>query len=267
MRAFTKQRGIFAARIAALHFAISLLVAAVLALLLFGLWYPSPYRALMGSFKLFWLVVGVDVCCGPLLTFILSDPAKKRRERWLDYSLVVLIQIGAFAYGVHGVYVARPVVLAFETDRLRALAPLDIKRDELALAPPQYRQLPRRGVLEVATRRSRGGTDTVDAVTGALDGYDIGQRPSWWIPYGDGKAEMKKRAKPLTQLLARTTASERDALRQAAEKTGFSVADLFYLPLTSPRSTGWTAILNAAMEMVAAAPVDAFPAAPRKEKK
>ena len=106
MTPFIRQRGRFAARIAALHFAISLLVAASLALLVFFLWYPDPYRALMGSFRLFSLVVAVDVCCGPLLTFVLSSPAKKPRERRLDYSLVALIQLGALAYGLHGVYLS-----------------------------------------------------------------------------------------------------------------------------------------------------------------
>ena len=261
MTHFIRQRGRFAARIAALHFAISLLVAASLALLVFFLWYPHPYRALMGSFRLFWLVVAVDVCCGPLLTFVLSSPAKKRRERWLDYSLVALIQLGAFAYGLHGVYLSRPVVLVFETDRLRALAPLDIKRDELAQAPLGYRRLPWRGVLQVAARRPRDAGETLDAIEQAMRGYDVGQRPSWWIPYGAAQAELRRRARPLAELLDRVNADEREALRRAAA-TASPLAELFYLPLTSPRSTGWTAILNADRALIAAAPVDAFSAPP-----
>lgn len=265
MTSVIRQRGRFAARIAALHFTLSLLVAAALALLVFLLWYPDPYRGLMGSFHLFWLVVGVDVCSGPLLTFVLSSPTKKRRERWLDYSLVALIQLGAFAYGLHGVYLARPVVLVFESDRLRALAPPDIKQDELAQAPEGYRRLPWHGVLKVAARPARNGAETLDAIEQAMRGYDIGQRPSWWMPYGDARAALRQSARPLTSLLDRVDGPAREALRRAATKTGLPSAQLFYLPLTSPRSSGWTAILNRDMEMIAAAPVDAFPKPTNKE--
>ena len=60
----------------------------------------------------------MDVVCGPLLTLVLASPRKSRRERWLDFSLIGLIQLAALAYGMHSVWVARPVALVFEVDRL-----------------------------------------------------------------------------------------------------------------------------------------------------
>ena len=53
---------------AGIHLLISLFVAALAAVLVFGLWYPNPYRDLSGGRTLFSMVVGVDVVLGPLIT-------------------------------------------------------------------------------------------------------------------------------------------------------------------------------------------------------
>jgi hypothetical protein len=53
----------------AAHFALSLLVAALAAALVFGVWYPYPYREISGGRELFFIIVAVDVVMGPLLTF------------------------------------------------------------------------------------------------------------------------------------------------------------------------------------------------------
>jgi hypothetical protein len=60
------------------------------ALLVFGIWYPSPWRQLLGVAGVFGLVVGVDLVCGPLLTLVLASPKKSRKERWVDLSLELI---------------------------------------------------------------------------------------------------------------------------------------------------------------------------------
>ena len=108
----------FAARYALRHLLLSLLVALASAAVVFGLWYPAPYRQMLQVGHIYLLVLVVDVVCGPLLTLIVASPRKSRRERWLDFSLIGAIQLAALAYGMYSVWVARPAVLAFESDRL-----------------------------------------------------------------------------------------------------------------------------------------------------
>ena len=81
-------RWCFAARYASRHLLISLLIALASAAVVFGLWYPAPYRAMLGVGAIFGLVLVVDVVCGPLLTGVVASPRKSRRERWLDFSLI-----------------------------------------------------------------------------------------------------------------------------------------------------------------------------------
>ena len=103
----------FAARYALRHLLLSLLVALASAAVVFGLWYPAPYRQMLQVGHIYLLVLVVDVVCGPLLTLIVASPRKSRRERWLDFSLIGAIQLAALACGMYSVWVARPAVLAF----------------------------------------------------------------------------------------------------------------------------------------------------------
>lgn len=249
----------FAAKIAGIHFGLSVLVAFLLALLVFFVWYPFPYRDLMGSFRLFWLVVGIDICCGPLLTLILSSPTKSLRERVIDMSLVVLIQLAAFAYGMYSVYAARPVVLVFEVDRLRVLSALDILHDELPQAPEGYRELPKFSMLKVATKISTTAEEKKINVEYAMMGYDLGQRPSLWLPYEQVKPKIMRQARSLGTDSKLLSTLEQEKLALTLKKEGLTLEQrLFYLPLTSSRSLDWLAILDEDMQVLSAVEIDAF---------
>ena len=67
-------------RAAAIHLALSALVAMLAGVLVFALWYPFPYRDVSGGSELFRLVVAVDVVLGPLITFAVFNRAKPRKE-------------------------------------------------------------------------------------------------------------------------------------------------------------------------------------------
>lgn len=248
----------FAYHLTGIHFTISLLISIILAALVFLLWYPYPYRSMMGSFKLFFLVVSVDVVCGPLLTFILASPYKKRSALILDLILIAAVQLSAFAYGLYSVYEARPVALVYEKDRLRVLANVDIYRPELSEAPDGYQEIALFGIWQLGTREISKGDDTIELLEFALQGYDIAQRPSWWIPYEAAKEQMRQHAKPIEQLLHKASDMNQNQLNKIADKNRINLEELWYLPLTSPNSYNWTAILDKNMRFLDAIPLESF---------
>jgi len=73
-----------------IHLAISLGVAALAALLVFGLRYPYPYREISGGRTLFMLVACVDVALGPLITLIIFSQSKPRRKLMMDFTVIGL---------------------------------------------------------------------------------------------------------------------------------------------------------------------------------
>ena len=247
----------YAARYALRHLGISVAVALFFAAIVFGLLYPAPYRAMLGVGPFFLLILTVDVVCGPLLTLILASPKKMRRERWLDFGLIGLIQALALLYGLHSVWVARPVVLAFEVDRLVLVKANEIESADLANAPEGLRRLPWWGVLKAGTRRAANSAELVESVERGLAGISLAQQPGWWMPWAQATEGMAVRAKPVAELLVRRPADS-EVLQKAIHASGLPVNDLRYLPLTSSKTLDWIALLDNQMNLVGYAPVDGF---------
>ncbi len=247
----------FASRFALRHLLLSLLIAAVSAAVVFGLWYPMPWRAMLGVGAIYGLILAVDVVCGPLLTLVLASPSKSQRERWLDFSLIGLIQLLALAYGLHSVWVGRPAVLGFEVERLAVVTANEIEADRLAEAPAGLRRLPWWGVQRVGTRQPKDSADMLRSVELGLSGVSLVMQPGWWLPWQDALPAMQARAKPLAELMARRPEAA-DALRRAARDSGLPPEQLRYLPLTSHKTLDWVALLDAQMNLVGWAPVDGF---------
>jgi hypothetical protein len=117
------------------HFGLSLLVGAIVALLVFTIWFPYPYRELAGGRELFMLVMAVDIVCGPLLTFVLFSPTKPKKELTTDISLIAVIQILALCYGIWTVWQVRPLFLVQDADRFNIISAANIEAKDLELLP------------------------------------------------------------------------------------------------------------------------------------
>jgi len=100
-----------------IHLALSLLIFGGLFALLLFFWYPEPYFTASGGWQGLKIVAMVDIVLGPLLTLVVYNPAKPRRELLQDYSFIVLLQLAALGWGVYTVYQNRPVVAAWWDDR------------------------------------------------------------------------------------------------------------------------------------------------------
>ena len=96
-----------------MHLLFSLLLVLVgFALLL--MWYPAWLFWSDGGIQVLWLLVGVDLILGPALTFVVYNPKKSVRERILDLSLIIVIQLGAFGYGMYQAYDQRSLTLWYD---------------------------------------------------------------------------------------------------------------------------------------------------------
>ena len=190
------------ARAAGLHLLISAAVAAVAAALVFGLWYPGIYRLASGGRDLFLLVTSVDVILGPLLTFAVFNLAKGWKHLRRDLAVIGVIQAAALVYGLHTVYVVRPVAMAFEVDRFRVIAAADVHLPELPKAPPEYRTLPLAGPWLLGTRKPAPGAEHNDAIDMGLQGIDRANRPLFWQPYADSIEDVLAKSRPVSVLLA-----------------------------------------------------------------
>lgn len=100
----------------AIHLIISLIIFIILAYQIYYVWYPQPYFSVDGGWQGMRIIAAVDLVLGPLITFVIFDWSKKRREILFDLSIIVVIQIGALVYGVATTYGQRPVAIVLSGD-------------------------------------------------------------------------------------------------------------------------------------------------------
>ena len=237
------------------HLMISAAVAGLGAVLVFGLWYPGPFRLMAGGRELFLLVVSVDVVIGPLLTFAVFNMAKGWSHLRRDLAVIGLIQTAALVYGLYTVYAARPVAMVFEVDRFRLVTASNVADDELPKAPPEYRELSLTGPLLLGTRRPQVGEERNDALFKGLAGVDIGSRPLFWQSYEQSRADAVVRSRPLALLLEQYPKQAAD-LRQSLTAMRADEATGRFLPVMA-RGT-FVAVLDNTGAVLGYLPLDGF---------
>ena len=252
------QRLISALRAGFLHLLLSLGVAFFVAGLVFLVWYPWPFSELVGGRGLFFILVGVDVVCGPLLTLILWNPKNPRREVCIDIGLVVTIQAVALVYGLHTVVQARPVHLVFEVDRLRLITAAEIAPEDLPLAPPHLRTLPWTGPTLIGVRPPRDSEEKLRSINLSIAGLEPSLRPGWWQDYALNKDEVLGRARSI-DVLYEARPQQRLQIEAAIRDAQRPESDLCWLPLTSARNMEWVVFLDRVTALpLAYAHVDGF---------
>lgn len=244
---------------AIVHLGFSIFVALLTAFLVFGVWYPFPFRGLAGGSVLFGILIVVDLVCGPLLTAVVFNPKKPRRELVADLSLIATIQLLALVYGVYSIGVARPVFVAFEVDRFVAVSASQIDTAELPFAQPSLQSLSWTGPKLIGTRTSKDGPETLLSIELSLRGKEPSVRPGWWQDFELNRAEAIKRMKPLRDLMDNHAPEVRKTIDKVVEKIDVPVGGLFYLPLVSQHSLDdWIVVLDETASIVTYAPVGGF---------
>lgn len=244
-------------RFSSIHLAWSLVVALAAAALVFGLWYPAPYRSLSGGLHLFSLLVVVDVMLGPLATAVVSKPDKSVRAWRTDITVIALLQCAALGYGLWTLHQARPVYMAFELNRFRVVHAVDVPTEWLAKAPADFRELPLTGPSWLAVRQPTGAQEFLDATVAALQGVHLAFQPELWIPYEQALDRVRQEAKPLNEWIAREPQRQQTFL-QALEPHGLTASEVVYLPLLG-RTEFWTMLLHAkTLKPLAYLPIDPY---------
>jgi hypothetical protein len=239
------------------HFALSVAVAAMAAALVFGLWYPYPYREISGGRELFFLIVAVDVVMGPLLTFAVFNRKKPMKELKRDLFIIVVLQLAALGYGLWTVFVSRPVHLVHEYDRFRVVHAIEVDPILLDKAPLALRSLPVTGPGLVSLREFRDDNEKTDFTLAALGGVPLAARPELWQDYEKAAKLVITESKALAQLKTKFPA-EIAQIDQAVRSTGRAEAALRYVPMVG-RKTFWTVLVDGTTtQPLAFLPIDSF---------
>jgi hypothetical protein len=239
-----RTRAASAARAACLHLGVSLVVAILVAGLVFGVWYRPPFHELTGGTRLFLLVMVIDVVCGPVLTLVLFNPAKSKAKWRLDLGLIVLTQLAALVYGLSQVASARPVLVALEGDRFRLVQAFDVDTTRLREAPESLQTLSLSGPKLIGVRLSNpSDADFPESVKLASQGFHPAFRPSRWVEFSAQVPGLLQKLKPMGELRMKN-AEKAHLIDEALRKAGVPEEQVGYLPLVLDVKTDWVALVR-----------------------
>jgi hypothetical protein len=182
-------------RAASLHFLLCLFVGGILWILLRTVWYPAPLFHAVGGQEIFLILLCIDVCLGPLMTFVVYKTDKKKLR--FDFIVIGLVQIAALAYGLNTLWAGRPVYVAALGHRFDVIQATDVEEKELAVA---NQHLPWWGPKWVGVKEAEDKKERERILFSAMAGVDYGSFPQHHAPLATMRDEILKRAKSIAEL-------------------------------------------------------------------
>ena len=192
-----------------LHLSVSATLGLLTLVLVFRVWYPVPLHKAMGVTDIFLLLLVVDVILGPCLTLSVAKPGKKRNLLLFDLTVIIVLQISAFLYGLNAVAEGRPAWVVLSEGRFNMVNPVEIDQRYPELADqgaPEYRHPPLNGpqwvsapVPEYADAQA-GIAGEVSLFLAELSGLKIYHQPKYYRPLAEGFSIIQENAQPLDKL-------------------------------------------------------------------
>ncbi|PCI06305.1 MAG: hypothetical protein COB77_06980 [Gammaproteobacteria bacterium] len=98
-------------KVAGIHLCISVFIFIGILYLILVEWYPGVFFEAEGGWSGVKLMAVVHLVLGPILTLIIFNHTKTKKEIFLDLSLIAVVQISALIWGGLQVYSERPVAM------------------------------------------------------------------------------------------------------------------------------------------------------------
>jgi len=218
---------------AGIHLLLSIAIAAAVVAFMLTVWYPWPLFEAAGGSHLILILVGVDVTLGPLITLIIFKSGKKGLK--FDLTVIALCQLAALAYGIHTLYLARPIYIVLTVDRFELVTAKDIDPQDLAkVTRPEFKNLPLGRPHYIAAVAPEDQGEKLRLMESAMQGKDLQMYPQYYVPYEQEAANALKRAKDMSILVKRNP----ERVRSALKSIGRSEESVKFLPMRAPQKDG-----------------------------
>jgi len=239
-RTISISRGFSRWQASGIHLLISAAIAAVSLFLMLRVWYPPPLFTTEGGSDILLVLIGVDVVIGPLITCIIFRSGKPGLR--FDLSVIGLLQAAALIYGVHVMFVARPVYIALMDDQFETVRANDLDPADVAQAPrTEFRSVPVTGPVYVAVELPKDMKMLKELISQAAKGGELVQHlPRYYVPYADYKSKAVAKSRPV-ETLRKDDKAMSERIERTLAGTGRKASDLNFMPLQTRR--GWGAVL------------------------
>jgi hypothetical protein len=220
-------------------FGLHLLASSAALTLIFGSlylgWYRWPGWHLADVSQVVFVMAGVDVVVGPLLTFVIARSSKPRRELARDIAMIVTVQLIALIYGSVSIWHGRPLYYAFSETVLQLVQAYDIDADELALARrqnadfvPHWYSLPRWIWAPLPQDSHEREKIVASAVSG---GDDVISMPRYFKRWEQGLPALRMQLKKVDDV-GYFSVADKKILKERMRAAGFATDQPNSMPLT-----------------------------------
>jgi hypothetical protein len=199
-------------------------------------WYRWPGWRLTDVTQVVTVLIGVDLVLGPLMTLIIANGKKSRRELTRDVGMIVAVQLCALIYGSNALWNGRPLYYAFSEDILQLVQAYDINSDDAALGrqqnptlAPHWYSLPRWIWAPLPQDPEESNKIVQGAVLG--NGEDVTSMPKYFRPWDQGLPALRKQLKHVDDL-AYFSKGEKKKLKELMGALGLPSDQPNAMPLT-----------------------------------
>ena len=223
-----------------IHLLISALIAAATLAVMLLVWYPPPLFELEGGLGLVFILIGVDVGIGPLITLVIFKSGKPGLR--FDLWTIAVLQSCALIYGCYVVFEARPAFIVFVKDQFEVVSAVELTSADLQQARrAEFRRPPLTGPLLVAAEPPTDQKEAQELLFLAIEqGRDMRHFPKYYVPYAEYQQTVLAKGRTLEQV-RRSEPEIARIIEHYLADSGRKEADVRYLPLRATR--GWGAAL------------------------
>lgn len=181
------------------HLTTSFFVMALVASVVFFVWYPSPLFKAVGLLHIFFMLLIIDIVLGPLLGLLVYKEGKKTLK--FDLAVIIVFQILALVFGVYNIAQARPAWLVFHVDRFELVRKNDIILENTDQVQPKFQNTSWFKPEFVAVKSAVSTEQRQDDMfTEVLGGISIAQQPERYIELTQAKTQIQQRAVSVEEL-------------------------------------------------------------------
>jgi hypothetical protein len=218
-----------------LHLAASATALTLILGLLYLGWYHWPGWRLTDVTQVVTILIGVDLVLGPLMTLIIANGKKSRRELTRDIGVIVAVQLCALIYGSTALWSGRPLYYAYSEGVLQLVQAYDINSEEAALGQaqnpglaPHWYSLPR----WIWAPLPQDPKEKEKIVTAAISGGDdVISMPRLFKPWDEGLSELRAKLRKVDDV-AYFAPNEKTKLKALMRAAGLSSDQLNTMSLT-----------------------------------
>ena len=211
-----------------IHFAISAAVVGTVLAIVFLIWYPGPTFEISGARAPVFVLIGVDLVLGPLLTLIVYKQGKPGLK--FDLSFIATVQLVALIYGSYTLFSERPFYLVFAIDRVSLVAAKNIDKSSIRYADLTQKPIGR--LVNVFARKPEDSEEFQRFLDSVLfQGMpDLDRRTEYWEPWESGANSIRSTIKSLDDFEP-ASELERQELADAINRHGRKHPRLGLLPI------------------------------------